>query len=883
VPPLPVVIARPPVPDAAPPDAAPLADETPPKLRLPKTFVPTLYSAALTIDPGQPTFSGTIAINGRLTERTQIIWLHGRHMQVEAATVGGTTKLAVTPRGDDLLELRAEAPLDPGAIVIDLEYTGEVDRVNTDGLFEETAGGAPYVYTQHEAIYARRTFPCVDEPDSKVPWQLSLDIPDKLAAVSNTPIASELPDDHGRKRVTFAQTKPLPAYLVAFGVGPFEFVDAGKTKSGIPVRIITLAGRAAEAAYAAKVTPHIVDLLEDWFGMPYPFEKVDLLTIPVTAGFGAMENAGLVTVTASYLLLDPKHASWSARASLATGIAHELAHHWFGDYVTMAWWDDIWLNEGFANWMETKIVAKLEPAWHAELGVLDMRDTALQSDALVSARRVRQPIESVDDIYNVFDGITYDKGASVLAMFERAVGPAVFQRGVRQYLAAHAYGNATSSDFVAAISAAAGRDLAPQFASFLDQPGAPELAMHVTCAGAPRVAIEQHRYVPAGSPAPAAGQPWQLPVCVAYEQGGKRAETCATVERDRSELVLPGKTCPRWLMPNADARGYYHVALDADQVTALRDEAWPLLTWTERRALVFDIAAAALQAKLPLQLALSLVPKLLAGGDRFAIHDAVHLMRALDADVPDELRAKYEAAMRATFGPGAAKVGLAAKPGDDLDAETAREELVGAAAWSGREPDLVKQAVELADHWRDLPEAERDGVLAIAADADAAVFDHLLQDARSERDHHVLRAMFRALGSVRDPARQARALALLLDPAVDLRESVRVLDAASTDATRAAASRFVRDHDAELLRRMPSESADRLAAVVAATCDARQRDDLAAYLAKRFTALPGGRRAVAESVETMDQCIARRAAVEPELRAWLGGFRLPRPGKDKHR
>jgi alanyl aminopeptidase len=365
----PAVVA--PVQPTPPPVIAPLpvsplpvapGDEMP-KLRLPRLFAPTGYAARLAIDPAKPTFDGQLAITGELWTASSVIWLHARHLTVKRAVITGTAlpiELHATPRGDDLLELASEAALPPGTYKLALDYTGEIDSINTTGAFVETVDKAPYVFSQFEAVYARRVFPCLDEPDSKVPWQLTLDVPKGQVAVSNTPVANE--SEAGNHHVfEFAPTKPLPAYLVAFGVGPFEFVPGGSTKSGVPVRIVTFKGHAAEVAYAAKTTAHTVELLEAWFQIPYPYPKLDMLVIPVTAGFGAMENAGLVTFTSQYISMDAK-PSWERRANWLEGSAHELAHQWFGDLVTTAWWDDIWLNEGFARWMENKIVAEYEPA-----------------------------------------------------------------------------------------------------------------------------------------------------------------------------------------------------------------------------------------------------------------------------------------------------------------------------------------------------------------------------------------------------------------------------------------------------------------------------------------------------------------------------------------
>jgi len=868
-----------------------------PKLRLPRLFVPASYAARLTIDPAKPKFDGSITIAGEITNATSVIWLHGRHLTVKKATATGSTNtpidLHVTPRGEDLLELQAEAALPPGAWQLALDYSGEIDAINTTGAFVESVGGAPYVFTQFEAVYARRVFPCLDEPDSKVPWQLTLDVPKGLVAVANTPIAKES-EAGAVHHVEFAPTKPLPSYLIAFGVGPFEIVPAGATKSGVPVRIVTFKGHGAEAAYAAKTTARIVDLLEAWFQIPYPYPKVDILTIPVTAGFGAMENPGLVTYTQPLVLMDAK-PSWQRRNEWVSVASHELAHQWFGDYVTTAWWDDIWLNEGFANWMEDKITAEFEPAWHQELHVLKMRDKALRADSLTKARRIRQPIVESGDIFNVFDGITYDKGASILNMFERYVGPEVFARGVRDYLRAKAFGNATSADFIGAISKASGKELAPAFATFLDQPGEPEIAATLTCTGAPSVQLAQRRYVPAGGPPPEATKPWIVPVCIAFDDHGTRREACTLLDGPTGTLALPTKSCPRWVMPNVDGKGYYRVHYTVPQATALRDEAWPQLTWAERRGVFGDVEAGA-QAprpgfqdaapeKLPIMLALSFVPKLLTATDRFTLEDALELPDTFDRFVAADQRGKLEAWYRMTFAPGAQKLGLVPKDSDDFDTEASRANVVEAAAWLGRDPELVKQATAAAAHWRDIPEAMREPTLQIAIDGNPELVAKTIAELRVEPKRDLRADMIEALASQRDPKGYPAALEVLLDPKLDLRETIAILTETQSEATRALAEAFFRAHSAELMKRMPQdEVAGTLFGVVTLftkACDPTRRDDIVHEITTRFGERPGAPHVIAEMTEALDHCIANRRALEPELRGWLGGLKIPRPTTDK--
>jgi alanyl aminopeptidase len=877
----------------APPITAPVADAlVPPQptVRLPRNFVPTGYKARLAIDPKKDKFSGAVEIAGNVSERSSVIWLHGFHLAITkaaASNAAGAIALTVTPKGEDLLEVRAEKPLDAGAWTLAFEYTGELDPVNTSGAFKQTVAGESYVFTQLEAIFARRVFPSFDEPNVKVPWKLTLDVPKALVAVANTPQESETALDANTKRVEFAVTKPLPTYLVAFGVGPFDIVDAGKSKRGTPLRMITLKGRSADVAYAAQTSPKILDAVEDYFGMPYPYEKLDMLTIPLTVGFLAMENAGLITYGESLMLMDPKDTSIGHKRFWILVAAHEVAHQWFGNLVTPEFWDDIWLNEGFATWLGIKIGDKLEPQWRDSEFAITMRTDALRADAIVSARKIRQPIDSLDDIRTAFDGITYQKGAAVLYMFENYLGVDTFQKGVREYLASRTWGNATSADFVGAIAKASGKQhIDTGFASFLDQAGSPEIVATPSCkAGKIEVQLAQKRYLPPGAPEPAQQQPWVVPVCIAFDKAGKRGEMCTLLDKANATIALDTKTCPRWVMPNATGRGYYRNAYTVPQLVALRDEAWSKLTWAERRVIQHDVATAARTGKLSLQLALSFTPKMLAGNDRFTVDAALGLPSGFSDFVPDDLRGKYEHWLRTQFGPAANAAGFMPKPSETLDLEITRVDLLNTVAWLGREPALIAEAVRLADRWRELPEAIRELVLTVAVDAKPEIYEKTLREVTMEKERNKRKEMFDALRATRDPVRYKAALQLILDPKVDIRESMWMVLGTQSDATREVAKQFVRDHKDSIIGRFPNAQVQgpiaQLATVFTGTCKAAEREAIAEYVTKTFASMAGGERTVKQAIEGMDQCIARKKILEPELRAWLGGVRIPKPDVKK--
>jgi alanyl aminopeptidase len=342
--------------------------------------------------------------------------------------------------------LRFASQQKPGQAHLRLYYRGKLLRHEGVGLFNEHDGDDDYIFTDFEPFDARRAFPCFDEPAYKVPVRFILDVPEQHLATTNAAIeyehklGTQLSRQLGAKpgvelkRVVFRRTAPLPTYLWALAVGPFGVVDAGKGGSRhVPLRILTLRGREEQGRYAASVTAPIISLFERYTGVPYPYDKLDQVAVPNQSH--AMENPGLITYGQRSILIGKEDDTAAARRRFAKVCAHELAHHWTGDLVTLNYWDETWLNESFASFLGSKITEQFKPEWDERLDRLMRREDAMSADSLVSARRIRQPITTSDDIVNAFDPITYAKGQSVLTMIESWVGPSVFQRGLHRYLA----------------------------------------------------------------------------------------------------------------------------------------------------------------------------------------------------------------------------------------------------------------------------------------------------------------------------------------------------------------------------------------------------------------------------------------------------------------
>ena len=535
---------------------------TKPTLRLPESVAPTSYKVELTLDPAKETFSGLISIKIDVKTSVKTIWLNATGISVSEAwlkTSGRSLSAKASPSGEDFLSLDFPSEVPVGSAELTIHYTGKVRLQDSSGVFRMEDNGNKYIYTQFESTDARAAFPCFDEPSYKVPWQLTLTVPTSDTAISNTPIAHETKTDSGKTYV-FKQTKPLPSYLVAFAVGPLEYVEAGTAGvNKAPVRIVVPKGHADEAKYAAEVTATILTRLEDYFGIPFPYEKSDQVAIPTTFGFGAMENAGMVTYGQTIILGNPARDTINRQREYVSTAAHELAHQWFGDLVTTAWWNDIWLNEAFATWMEQKLVAEWKPEWKTRVDDVDSKLYAEEEDSLVTARRIRQEIKTKDDISNAFDGITYQKGAAVIGMFESYIGPAEFRKGVQSYLKQYAFRNATAPEFLDAISTSSKKNITKPFSTFLNQAGVPVVSASLDCGQAsPTLHLEQQRSLPMGAKAEGQ-QTWDIPVCVKTSAGAGAQESCTMIDRPKQDMKLSAKSCPPWVQMNKDAIGYYQV------------------------------------------------------------------------------------------------------------------------------------------------------------------------------------------------------------------------------------------------------------------------------------------------------------------------------------
>jgi alanyl aminopeptidase len=706
---------------------------------------------------------------------------------------------------------------------------------------------------------------------------MTLHVPRGNLAVANTPMLSESKEAGGMKVVKFKVSPPLPSYLVAFAVGHFDVVDAGKVGK-TPLRVIVPRGKAGEASYAATAIPQLLKLLENYFGIPYPYEKLDSVVMPIS-NF-AMENAGLITYEENMLLATPQRDTINRQRELATFCAHEMAHQWFGDLVTTAWWNDIWLNEAFATWMETKIAGEWKPEWHLDVTAVNARIGAMHQDSLTSAREIRQPILSNDDIANAFDDITYEKGAAVIRMFESWIGEDQFREGVRLYLRQHAGGNATAADFEAAISTVAGRNIAPELDSFLDQAGLPEVSVTLDCGSDPKLELSQKRVLPIGSPG-SEGEIWKIPVCVAYESEGAVHRECQILSNPHSDMVLAAKTCPARLLANAGETGYYLVNYKGDLLNQLLSDQGRHLGIAERVGVLGDVEALVSTGDYSPATVLGLVPEFAADPNWQVVEASADIAGLLKGDdVPDELRSKAAQFVVRIFGQRAAALGWTAQPGESDDTRLLRQKLVPFVASVGGQKELIAQAEKLARNWLKThrgisPEMVRP-VLEVAAEfGNRDLFDLLRSAAIEERDHRVRENLLSALGSFRNPELARAALELLVSNNFDAREAFYPLlfGPLAYAETRDVPFVFVRENLDKLLARLPREVGGDYAAslplVGGSFCDASRRSEVDSFFRQRVRQYTGGPRNLENVLEEIDLCTAERKTLAPKLAAFL--------------
>jgi alanyl aminopeptidase len=864
------------------------ADQVP-QGRLPGWAVPQSYQLAFKVDPAQKDFSGTTTIKVKLTQASDHLWLDGAALKVSKVTVTDAAGkahdgkyVAVEPKAG-VSRVDFGSTLKPQELTLKFEYTAPLNE-QLQGLYKVTAKGKPYAMTQMEPISARFAFPGFDEPGFKTPFDISITVPDSENVVANTQQVKEAPAGKGWKTVTFAQTLPLPTYLVAFAVGPWDIVDgpdispdAYRAKP-LKLRGVAASGEGHRMKHVLGETPSIIHALENYYGFGYPFGKLDLLAAPDFEA-GAMENPGLVTFRDWLLLLDKDSPARNVQGSFNV-TAHELAHQWTGDTVTTEWWNDIWLNEAFATWMQQKVTMEVHPEYRADLDRVRGAQGAMSNDSLVSARSIRQPITGNGDIMTAFDGITYQKGAGVIGMFENYVGEKTFQNGMRAYIQSQKYGNATADDLVSAIAKAAdkGDAFKHAFKSFLDQSGVPYVATKLEQKNGKTVLqLTQSRYLPVGSTGNAQ-RIWGVPVCVRYGTDGGSKVSCEMLDKASGSMELAGASNPTWVMPNANASGYYRFSLDKADLGSLTKQVGKLsdaeqLAYADAITASFshgDIDAGDVLAALkPLTSSKIREVAIVPLGTASSIY---HRIATTDAQ-----RAHLAAWAKAAYLPRLEQLGYQRKAGESEDDSLMRSSLASSLAFDFKLPEvraaLLKQGdaalKPTADGHLNLAAADPDllgDALGVAAQEHGkSAVDALIAELPKTSDPALRNGILGGLASVNDPTLTEQVRNFALTKPVKVGEMPSLLRGSrETPAQRDAMWQWFTAHYQQILDRTGSFSGGRLPMLAAGGgCSTAEGDRLKAFFKTRSKDAAGIDRGLAQTSESIQLCSALKAKQDP--------------------
>jgi len=738
------------------------------RIVLPTVAAPLHYDILVRPDAAKLTFSGSVTIDIEVKVQTRTLVLNAADIGFDRVRLAGrpdAPQIALNPE-QQTAAFTFASPLEPGLYALHIDYRGKIYR-QASGLFaldydaSSTDGKTVKqraLFTQFEPTDARRFVPSFDEPADKATFTLSAVVPTDQMALSNMPIVSRTPLGGGLERVTFGQTPKMSSYLLFFGLGDFERIH--RMVDGVDVGVVVKRGDTGQAEYALDAAAHILPYYNSYFGVKYPLPKLDLIGGPGSSQFfGAMENWGAIFYFERDLLIDPRIATESDRQNVYIVVAHEMAHQWFGDLVTMAWWDDLWLNEGFASWMENKVTDHFHPEWRVWLQELESKQYAMGTDAKAGTHPIVQPIHDILQAQDAFDDITYSKGAAVIRMLETYAGEDAWRDGVRRYIAAHAYGNAVTDDLWREVDAVSPRKITDIAHDFTLKAGVPMIEVHEGgCAGdraSGRLELSQGRFgLDAADKAPLH---WTVPVVVK-----------GNIERAKTTLIDGAPVsvvtnCPS--VVNAGQTGYFRTLYEARAFSGIASR-YASLDPDDQLGILNDTGSEAFAGYAPMADFLDIATRLPADANPVVEEALVGQLGGLDR-LYDGLpgQARFRAFAIARLQPILARVGWESKPDEAPNTQSLRSSVLATLGRLG-DAEVIAQAkarFQALVGGTTLQPTEREAVLSIVAvNADPATWDQIHSLARDAKTDLEKREYYELLGAARDEALAKRALALAL-------------------------------------------------------------------------------------------------------------------------
>lgn len=749
-------------------------------------------------------------------------------------------------------------PLPSGPVALHIRYTGLLNN-ELRGFYLSKTKARDYAVTQFESTDARRAFPSFDEPAMKATFDIALTVDSRDTVISNTNQISDVPAGPGKHTLTFARTPKMSTYLVAFQVGDFQCTSG--SSDGVPIRACATPDKVALTHLALTSAEHILHFYDTYFGIKYPMPKLDMIGIPDFEA-GAMENFGCITYRETDMLVDEKSAPIEAKKRVVEVVAHEMAHQWFGDMVTMQWWNNVWLNEGFATWMAAKASAEFHPEWgFTEDAALSLQST-LNLDAQKTTHAIRATADTPAEINEMFDGISYGKGGAVLGMVEHFVSPDVFREGVHNYLEAHLYGNATAEDFWNAQTAASHQPVDVIMSSFITDPGVPLLTLGQTRAG--ELPIAQSRFFLSSKAASAdSAQTWTIPVC-------PLGNSCQLLKPGQTSLSVGAST---GTFINAGSKGYYRTQYTAEQLASLVPQAERSLSAPERISLAGDQWALTIAGKQSVARYLDLVLAYRSDPDPAVMRslaDVLNRIRDRIATSPEQV-GKFNAVLIREFRPAYEATGHPSST-DNYDRTTRRAELFRLLGDSG-DPKVLAQAHQIVEgalfnHKEEDPALLNASIFLAAAHGDTNLYDRLLHLSQSETDPVLKIQELYSLGDFTEPALVNRTLEYATSGKVRNQDSGSLIgEMLQHPGTREVAWTWIQAHWDLVKAQLTPFSGQRIVGATNAFCSTEKRDEVAGFFSTHH--VQAADRTLTKSLESIDDCTRVRNTQQPNFATWL--------------
>ncbi len=853
--------------------------------RLPGGVRPEHYALSLTPDLKAATFTGSETIAVALDAPMKTITLNAAEIQFASVRARDFAQ-KVYPATVSLDAAKEQATftfaqaLPAGAVELEIAYSGILnDKLRGFYLSRSQAQTATrarnYAVTQFEATDARRAFPSFDEPALKATFDVTLVVDEGDTAISNGKVVSDTPGQvAGKHTVRFATTPKMSTYLVAFLVGEFQ-CSKGKS-DGVEIRVCAVPGKEKLTRFALDAAKFDLRYYDQYFWIKYPLPKLDLIAIPDFES-GAMENFGAITFRETDLLIDAKTGPVAGRKEVALTVAHEMAHQWFGDLVTMQWWDNLWLNEGFATWMEAKAAMAWHPEWHFDEDAAQSLDGVLNDDARVATRAIRADASTPSEINELFDDIAYQKGGAVIGMVENYVGEEVFRAGVHNYLSAHLYGNATAEDFWNAQTANAKQPVDRIMESFVTQPGVPLVSFAAT--GKPDEVGQRRFFLSrAENGRTIAGRVpgWTIPVCVK----GARCELLAPGEAPSRGFAMAMEQRSGVFYADAGDKGYYRTLYTAEQRAAIAKRAETALSPVERIGLIGDEWALVRADMAPVGEYLDLMLALKQDGDAVVVESALEKLASVREQIATpEDRARLDAVVRRELEPVYAALGPA-KEKDANDRSQLRAILFGALGEAGDEEVLARAAAItealFAGKKLEEPSVADSAVLLTsrhgrAGSADQTrLYDRLMAVSKGAVDPGLKTEALHTLANFHEPALVKRTLEYAVSGQVRNQDAwVPISVLLSQPESREQTWEFVGQNWEKVQAQLTANSGAHVVASAGSFCSVKERDEVASFFGTHK--VEAAERSLAKALEDIDGCVQLRATQSGELHRWLDG------------